>query len=363
MGKANVEQGEGTIKKHRAPLKTWLKRSILILAACCLLLTTFSYAVATWYQRSQAGKPYELGVSFSAPYARALGLDARKTYAAILDDLGVRQLRLMSYWSEIEATKGTYDFTELDWQMSEAAKRGATVSLALGVRQPRWPECHAPQWVDLTQPRNVWQPALETFVTTVVTRYKSSEALVSYQLENEFFNTFGNCPDRSRDRLAAELALVHRLDPQHPVIISRSNNYAGFAVRQPRGDINGISLYRRVWDSTVTNRYFTYPFPSWHYAFLAGVQQLFLGQASIIHELQAEPWPPEGQFITQVSLAEQNKSFDAARLRSNVAFAKQTGIRHIDLWGAEYWYYRSVTLHDASVWNEAKRVFARQDAR
>lgn len=363
MEKANKE-GEGkTGQRHHAPIKTWLKRTALVVAACCLLLATFSYAVAFWYQREQASKPYELGVSFSAPYARALGLDPHEAYTAILDGLGVKQLRLMSYWSEGEPTAGKYDFSELDWQMSEATKRGATVSLALGLRQPRWPECHAPDWVDITKPRNTWQPALEKYIAAVVNRYKTSKVLASYQLENEYFNTFGECPDRDRGRLAAELALVHRLDPKHPVIISRSNNYAGFAIRPPRGDINGISLYRRVWDSTVTHRYFTYPFPSWHYAFLAGMQKLLFGQESIIHELQAEPWPPRGKFITNVSLAEQDKSFDAARLRSTVTFAKQTGIRHIELWGAEYWYYRAVTLHDPSVWNEARRVFAGQDAR
>jgi hypothetical protein len=325
--------------------------------ALTILVTGSIYSIALWYQHSEAGKPYQLGVSFSAPYARALGLDPKKAYTAILDELGVKQLRLMSYWSEVEPTKGTYDFSELDWQLQEAAKHGATVSLAIGLRQPRWPECHAPDWVDITKPRSTWQPALEKYMAAVVNRYKSSKILVSYQLENEYFNTFGNCPDRSRDRLSAELALVHRLDPKHPVIISRSNNYAGFAIRPPRGDINGISLYRRVWDSAVTKRYFTYPFPSWHYAFLAGVQKLFFGQESIIHELQAEPWPPNGKFITHVSLAEQNNTFDAARLKSTVAFAKQTGIRHIDLWGAEYWYYRAITLHDPSVWNEAKQIF------
>lgn len=350
------EAKRGLLQKTVLSAHFW-RRFALVCIAAILLLTSSIYAIALWYQHSEAGKPYELGVTFSAPYARALGLNPRETYTAILDDLDVKQFRLVSYWNEIESTKGTYDFSELDWQMSEAAKHGATVSLAIGLRQPRWPECHAPDWVDITKPHGEWQPALETYMTAVVNRYKSSKILVSYQLENEFFNTFGNCPDRSRERLATELALVHRLDSKHPVIISRSNNYAGFAIRQPRGDVNGISLYRRVWDSTVTKRYFTYPFPSWHYAFLAGVQKLLFGQESIIHELQTEPWPPNGKFITQVSLEEQNKTFDATRLQENVAFAKQTGVRHIDLWGAEYWYYRKVTLHDPSVWQTAQQIF------
>lgn len=342
--------------KRLLPEGFW-KRLLVVFVALVFLFASTTYGIALWYQHSEAGKPYELGVSFSAPYARSLGLDPHQAYNAILNDLGVKQLRLMSYWSEIEPTKGTYDFNELDWQMQEAAKHGAVVSLAIGLRQPRWPECHAPDWVDIAKPRSDWQPALERYMTAVINRYKSSKILVSYQLENEYFNTFGHCPDRSRERLAKELSLVHELDPNHPVIISRSNNYAGFAIRPPRGDINGISLYRRVWDSTITKRYFTYPFPSWHYAFLAGVQKMFFGQESVIHELQTEPWPPSGKFITEVSLDEQNKTFDASRLKANVDFAKQTGIRHIDLWGAEYWYYRKVILHDSSVWHTAQQIF------
>jgi len=351
-----MEEKQGGRHRKIVPKGFWT-RLLLILTALILIFTSSIYGIALWYQHSEAGKSYELGVSFSAPYAKALGLDPRQAYSAVLGDLGVKHLRLMSYWSEIEPTAGTYDFSELDWQLQEAAKHGATVSLAIGLRQPRWPECHAPSWVDITKPKSEWQPALEQYMTAVIQRYKTVKVIKSYQLENEFFNTFGNCPDRSRDRLASELALVHKLDPTRSVIISRSNNYAGFAIRPPRGDINGISLYRRVWDSTVTKRYFTYPFPSWHHAFLAGVQKLLFKQESVIHELQTEPWPANGAFITDVSLDEQNKTFDATRLKANVEFAKQTGIRHIDLWGAEYWYYRKVTLHDSSVWQTAKDIF------
>lgn len=340
-------------KKH--PKIAWPLVAVL---GSVIILTTLSYGVARWYQNSQAGKPYNIGVTFIAPYASYLGQDPQKTMTALTDELGVRQFRLVSYWNEIEKQPGAYSFDELDWQFAQAEKTNSTVSLAIGLRQPRWPECHAPSFYDTKQPREQWQPALEKYITSVVQRYKNSPALSSYQLENEFFNKFGQCYNFDRERLADELALVQKLDPKHPVVVSRSNNYAGFALRGPLGDINGISLYRRVWDAAVTKQYFTYPFPSWHYAMLAGAQQLLKGQPSIIHELQTEPWPPRGQNMKDTSLEEQSKSFDAARFRSTVTFGKQTGIRHIDLWGAEYWLYRKDTLKDPSVWNEAKKLFA-----
>ncbi len=343
----------------RLPQSRW-QRFALAIVGFGLLIMSVNYGVARWYQRTQLDKPFSLGVTYISDYAGSFGLDARETLTAILDDLGVRQLRLVSYWDVIEREKGTYDFSDLDWQMRAAEKHGAKVSLAIGLRQPRWPECHAPTWVDTRQPREQWQPALEDFMTAVVNRYKTSPSLETYQLENEFYNAvFGDCHNAERERLADELDLVHRLDSKHPVIISRSNNTPTLMLKPPVTDLNAFTLYRKVWDATITKRYFTYPMPPWHYSAIAGWQKILGGQDSIIHELQAEPWPPSGQGgIKGISLAEQNETLNAERLRENVEFAKDTGMRHIDLWGAEYWYYRKVKLQDASVWNEAKLIFS-----
>lgn len=355
----------GWERARQWPFTYWKKglwqKTVTIVWGLLLACGLGMYSIALWYQHSQHGKPQVLGVTFIADYAESLGLDAHETYGAILNDLGVKHLRLVSYWSDIEPTQGSYDFSELDYEMAQAEAHGAKVTLAVGLRQPRWPECHPPSWVDISQPTSDWQPQLERYMTAVIQRYKDSSVLESYQLENEYFNAFGQCTDRSAARLHQELALVKKLDPHHPVIITRSNNYIGFSISQPLPDEIGISVYRRVWDGTVTKRYFQYPFPSWYYAFLAGAQQLLTGKPSVIHELQTEPWPPEGKNITDISLSEQNKTFDAKRLQTTTEFARQTGIKQIDLWGAEYWYYRAQTLHDSSVWNAAQRIFKNAD--
>ena len=356
--KGRLQQGRTVILRvlHTLTSKRFWQRVAISFVALILICTGTMYGIALWYQHSQAGKAYDLGVTFIPSYASYLGVDPHETLAAIIGDLGVRQFRFTSYWNEIEPTPGHYDFSTLDWEMAAAEKAGAKVSLAIGLRQPRWPECHAPGWVNTAAPAAQWQPALEQYMTAVINRYKTSPSLASYQLENEFYNSFGDCHNFDRSRLADEFALVKQLDPTHPVIISRSDNYSGFALGKPRADITGISIYRRVYSPWVRG-YFTYPFPSWYYAFLAGAQQLLTGTPSVIHELQTEPWPPHGQNILNTRLSEQNKTFDAARLKSTAAFAKQTGIRHIDLWGAEYWYYRMQVLHDPSVWNTAKTIF------
>jgi hypothetical protein len=47
---------------------------------------------------------------------------------------------------------------------------------------------------------------------------------------------FGDCKDFSRDRLVSEFNLVKKEDPNHPVLISRSNNWVGIPVGAPTPD-------------------------------------------------------------------------------------------------------------------------------
>lgn len=314
------------------------------------------YGIARWYIDSRDTQQAVLGASFVPDYARYLGEDPRAVLAAMLDDLHVRHLRLVSYWSDIEASKGNYDFSELDAEFAAANARGAKVTLAIGLRQPRWPECHFPSWV---APENVaaWELPLNRFLAAVVSRYHTNPALESYQLENEYFlPAFGHCPDSSRDRLIREAALVRSLDPHHPLIFSRSQNAIGWPVGEPHGDLYGVSVYQEVW-SPILRHYLVYPFPAWYYGFLAGAERLQSGRDTFIHELQAEPWAPHGLDIRHTTLEEQNKTFDAAQLRHTVSYAENTGMKRIDLWGAEYWYYRKAQLHDPSVWEAAQQIY------
>lgn len=314
------------------------------------------YGIARWYIASQAHKPLKLGVSFIPAYAESLGLDAQKTMDALIRDVGVRHFRLVSYWDQLEPAPGQYDFSLLDWQFEKAEAAHATVTLAIGLRQPRWPECHMPTWA-LGKQTAEWQPRLQDFIAAVVDRYKDSPALESYQLENEFFlRAFGLCTNFDRERLVAEYDLVKQLDPKRPVIVSRSQNAIGISLYDPRPDELGISIYKRTWGSP-PGRYVEYPFPAWYYGFIAGMQQIVTGRNTMVHELQAEAWPPNGKSIPETPLAEQNKSFDAERFRDRVEYGKATGMRDIYLWGAEYWYYRLVVLGDDSVWNVARDAF------
>lgn len=302
------------------------------------------------YQLSEKNKGYEFGTTFVSSHAEHYGLDPKQTYSAILDDLNLRKIRLVSYWSEGEKEKGKYDFSDLDWQFAEAEKKGVKISLSIGLRQPRWPECHQPEW-SKNLPKEEWYPSLKIYLSEVVKRYKNNPALESYQLENEYFlKDFGICPDYSRERLVDEFNLVKNLDPKTPIILTRSNNYGGFALGKPEADIYGISVYRKVHNKTLG--YVTYPFPAWYYAFLAQGQKSLTGKPSIIHEFQLEPWTISGD-TKNTSLEEQNKTMSVEDVKRNINFAKKTGIKEVYFWGAEWWYWH-LQNGDPSIWKTVK---------
>ncbi|HEX8227130.1 MAG TPA: beta-galactosidase [Candidatus Saccharimonadales bacterium] len=335
----------------------WGNKVVMCLSVFLLLALSGMYGISRWYTHTQASKPLVLGTSFVPAYAESFGLDPEETMQAMIDDLGVRHFRLVSYWNQLEPEQGRYDFTLLDWQFRKAEQAGAKVTLSLGLRQPRWPECHMPKWAE-GKPQSVWQPQLLDFMAATVNRYKSSPALASYQVENEYFlQGFGICTNFDRQRLVAEYDLVNRLDPKHKIIIARSNNAIGWPAGDPTPDEYGISIYKRVWDAGLTKRYLEYPWPAWYYGFVAGWGKLMTGKDMMIHELQAEAWPPNYQSIQDTPLEEQNKSFNADMMAKRVKLGKDTGMREMYLWGSEYWYYRLVKLQDPSLWDAGRKVF------
>lgn len=341
------------------PASIW-KRVLFTAAAILILFTAISYGVAQWYIAKHNDEPLRLGTTFTSDYAVSFGLDPKGTLAAILGDLKLKQVRLVSYWDRIEPSPGKYDFTDLDWQFAMANQYGAKVSLAIGLRQPRWPECHEPAWA-MSEPKSQWQPQLYNYMKRVVDRYKVNPALETYELENEFFmSVFGECKDFDRNRFIAEFKMVKQWDKDHQIIISRSNNWVGVPVRAPTPDKFGISVYKRVWDKTITKRYFEYPLPAWFYASLAGWEELISGRDMIIHELQAEPWTPTD--IHYASLQEQFKSMDGARMSDRINYGIGTGMRTIDLWGAEWWYWLKLKQNDPSVWNVVKSAALKAQA-
>jgi hypothetical protein len=297
------------------------------------------------------------GVSFSIKYARELGLDWQANYLALLDDMGFKHLRLMSYWDLSEPQQGQYDFKDLDWQINQANLRGAKVSLAVGFRQPRWPECHEPAWAkQLPVDQPAWQSALDTYMTAVVNRYKDNPAIESYQLENEAKNNwFGDCRGSaaSTERLNHEFNLMKQLDPKHETMMSLSDEH-GLPLGTPVPDKYGFSIYRIVYSTnTPIHFYVTYPTTVWFHRLRAAFINHVRHRQVYVHELQLEPWGPKATKF--LSLKEQDKSMSADQVHKSVLYTRKTGINDIYMWGGEWWYWRKETMHDPSIWNAVKQ--------
>ncbi len=334
----------------------WLKRHLKpLLAGFGLaligLLIVASTLVISFHRRHQ-DEPLTIGVSFSEKYAHELGINWQAGYTALLSDLRFKNLRLMSYWDLLEPKPGDYNFKNLDWQFAQARQYGAKITLAIGLRQPRWPECHWPSWVNQ---HGDWQQDLLAYLKTVVTHYKNSPVLVSYQLENESSNQlFGRCPKFDRDLYQTEYSLIASLDPGHSIITNVSNQI-GLPLRGPVGGRDGISVYRKVYVKLFgISTYVSYWFmpPAWHSLRAAIIEKLHR-TTTFVHELQAEPWGP--QATVKLSPAEQAKSMNPDRLRDNLKFAMSAGFNDIYLWGGEWWYWR-LTHGDPTLWETARQL-------
>lgn len=276
----------------------------------------------------------EFGVSFSKTYAEFLGLDWQKTYLAILDDLGAKNLRLQSEWDETELIEGVYNFEALDWQIAEAEKRGVKVLLVVGERQPRWPECHIPAWLSGAPQEKLREKTL-AFVRTAVERYKNSPAVFMWQVENEpLFNLFGKCPKSDKQFLQKEIDLVRSMDSR-PILITDSGELSTWRKTARLGDYFGTTVYRSVYNS-----YFGYFYHFWPPAFYrlkARLVGLPCGQA-IISELQVEPWVRNGS-IPNTPIEEQKEVMGLKRIENHINFARKTGFSPAYLWGVEWWYW------------------------
>lgn len=279
--------------------------------------------------------PNKYGISFSIKQCRNFDINPDSCLGWLLKK-GWRRFRLMSYWNEHEKEQGKYDFSALDRQIAQIKKRGGTITLCLGVKQPRWPEYHWPQWAR-NVPAQDREEALLSYVEQVVLRYRDEPTITSYQLENEaLLRGFGEHIDISRRRLTREYDLVKYLDPSRPLIMSTSNGW-GIPLIGPLPDAVGFSLYEVVYNSQRMRYTRTIQRP-WLHRLRHRLIRLTIRRPVFIHELQAEPWGPRA--IWEMSTAEQDKSMNSLQIIQNILDAKSIDAYPIDLWGAEWWYWR-----------------------
>lgn len=295
------------------------------------------------------------GVNFSQMHAEALGLDWKRVYTAIIEELGAKRLRLMVNWDFVEGREGQYFFNDVDWQVKEAMRHGAKLIPVIGMKTGRWPECHLPGWAKaLAKERQ--QEKILAYIAAFVARYKSSPAIEAWQIENEPFFKFGSCPWYDDNFLRKEVALLKKLDPIRPIIITDSGEQSLWLKAAGVGDIVGTTIYRHVWVNIAQNIgfYATFPLPPSSYWLKSRIVNGLFGKKVISVELQAEPWTP--RFFYDEPLSVQEQSMNSGRFSVIIEYAKQTGFDTFYLWGAEWWYWLKEIQHKPDMWNMAKDV-------
>lgn len=292
------------------------------------------------------------GVNFSVKAAEYLQLDWKETYLALIRDLGVKNIRVAVHWDLLESEPHEFSFEDLDWQMDKAQEYGVKVLLAIGMKTPRWPECHLPSWAGDLSKGELRQEVLG-LLSAVVPHYKSHPALSGWQVENEPLFPFGECPWRDFSFLQKEVKLVQSLDSGHDVFTSDSGELSLWMNMARLGDKVAVTMYQKAW--MAPGVYFDYPLPPAFYYRKSQLIEWIFKKEVIVGELQAEPWTPKG--VMQDTLEEQAKSMDAVRFRSNMEFARQTGLDTFYLWGGEWWYWMKEKQNRPEMWEEAKNLF------
>ncbi len=306
---------------------------------------------------AQKEKPEKIvyGASFNTLYARELNLDWKETYDAMLNELGVRHLRLAAHWTMVEERQDEYDFSELDYQVARAEEVGATVVMAVGRRLPRWPECHIPEWAaSLSEAERNEQ--LLSYIETVINRYKDSPAITVWQVENEPFLevfAFEHCGHLDTDLLDKEIALVRSLDGTRPILVTDSGNLGTWTGAYSRGDMFGTSVYVHFWNPEL-GQFRTF-LPPWFYRVKDNLMSLAHGKkTSVLIELSAEPWLIEP--ITEVDLDVQFTRMNPEKFEDILQYAEETYYEEQYLWGAEWWYWLHLQGR-SDMWDRAKELY------
>lgn len=311
-----------------------------------LVLTFIIFALSVFFL-GHISKPHtkaQFGVSFSPIYAKYLGLNWQDTYKRMFEDLNIKLVRVPTYWTTTEAVDGIYDYSDIDFMLNVAGQNSAKVLLVLGLKQPRWPECHIPVWAkDLSFRQR--QDRLLSIIGELVKKYRGRDVVWGWQVENEPFFGFGESCDKPNPQfLIQEIQLVKSLDPTRPVMITDTGEWSLWIDSIKMSDILGISLYRYA--NIPGYGYLSYPFPKFFYSGKSYlIRKLFApyNAKTIIVELQTEPWLKTG--IKDTSLAEQIRSFPKEAMKENIGFAKKLGFDEIYLWGVEWWYYLKMHGH------------------
>ncbi len=349
-----------------------MRKILKIVIFCLILVVIILIAVFCYFFVGKVviAKNITWGVDFSQMQTETLGLNWKEAYLAIINDLGVKNIKIHTQWDWIEGNppsqnasdgqeKHNYYFNDIDWQLQQAEKNGVKIIYVVGMKSGRWPECHIPTWASSLLEQQQKDEVLE-YIKEVILRYKDNSAIINWQIENEPLFKFGECPAWYYDGgefLKKEVQLVKSLDPSRSIIISDSGEQSGWFAAAKIADVVGITMYREVWAHIVDGwgfyfKSFLSPVTYRRKALL--IKKIFNKDVMCI-ELQTEPWAEKPFY--DVPLKEQARTMNLEIFKRNIEYAKKTGLDKFYLWGVEWWYWMKTTQNSPEIWQEAQKLF------
>ncbi|MDQ3099314.1 MAG: beta-galactosidase [bacterium] len=296
-----------------------------------------------------------LGTTFSQIQCKYLKIDYKETLKAILT-LPLEYIRVCAYWNEIEPQPGQFNFTILDDIISTISKTDKKIVLAVGMKSPRWPEFHFPDWVKQKCDTKLAHIPIDTqtelssaafnFISAVISRYKDNHSISYLQIENEAFNNFSFTHNKfvSYSFVRRAVILARTLCPEKKILLSNAINLAPFDWRREYSsafeknltiaDAIGVNVYTKV---PVNKQYYAHPtiFFWWRLSKWRKQMQK-LGIESWITEAQSEPWEYKSAVHTD---KKEYPSASPQRTKSLINKLDKIGYQVILLWGCEYWYW------------------------
>jgi hypothetical protein len=288
------------------------------------------------------------GTTFSTKELLRRGLDWREAFDNLLD-LGMNAVRIGAYWSDLEPEHGVFDFAELDELLTKCEANSLQVVVTLGMKGPRWPEFHIPQWAqvesdaeDITADKELCDQCLD-YVEAVVRHIQGFKCIIAFQIENEPLDKAGEKRQIvGIDFVSQEASLVRRIDSGlRPIVITawcwsfKHDSDVKDALRYC--NILGLDVYSRVRGDDKTGEQRAGTLPK-HYKALANGK----GREAWITEAQAEPWNPS--------------SFDREDLTGLLGKLEKSEFDTVFLWGFEKWLDNKLNKDDHELWDTVKQA-------
>jgi len=327
---------------------------------------TMAFPLMSWAQQARSVKrPKILGTTFSQLQCHYIELDWQATFRSICG-LGFDEVRLCAYWHEIEHTENEFDFSKIDWLLDECDRHGIKATVAVGMKVPRWPEFHFPNWLRDRYDTQTQTQALDqnaaiaahalNFVHRVVDHCRTAPSLVCWQVENEPFTHLEIARGRylSFEFVQTEIELVRSWAAVHQQVTTTGSIVLP-AAQDPKEetalkkslelvDAFGVNVYTKV---PLRNTFFYLePLPPfWETLERWQTEATQKGKEIWIAEAQAEPWEPN----QLVALNKPNYPSSSPRRATNlVTTLVELGYDRVFLWGCEYWYWH--LKHDRNHW-------------